>query len=204
MAFKIGIPVEEAEQFCQNELKLFPQSSAYRYVVQEAVEAAALNAPLYREQFDDGSWQVYRRATFAGPSGTRFSFRQYPKYEWVNGKKTKTMQFKLPQLANYPCQGEASLVTQTACGLVIRWLISGDFYHDRVLPISTVHDACYLDSSPEYTVMAARHTAVLMEHAPKYMAELFPAYKALGIQDIPYPAVPEYGPNMKDKHAIQE
>lgn len=198
MAFKIGIPVEEAEQFCQNELKLFPQSSAYRYVVQEAVEAAALNAPLYREQFDDGSWQVYRRATFTGPSGTRFSFRQYPKYEWVNGKKTKTMQFKLPQLANYPCQGEASLVTQTACGLVIRWLISVDFYQDRVVPISTVHDALTADTAPEYTEMVAKYIATLMEYSPKYMAELFPAYKALGIQNIPYPAVPGWGRSLQD------
>jgi hypothetical protein len=51
--------------------------------------------------------------------------------------------------------------------------------------------------------MAARHTATLMEYAPQYMAELFPAYKALGIQDIPYPAVPEFGSNMKDKHHME-
>lgn len=203
MAYKIGITVEEAEEFIQNELKLFPQSSAYRYAVQEAVEGQAETGPIYREQFDDGSWQVYRRGVYVGPSGTQFSFRQYPRYEWINGKKTKVMQFKLPQLANYPCQGEASLVTQVACGLVIRWLLSQNFYDDRVLPISTVHDALYLDSHPELTDPASRHTATLMEYAPKYMAELFPAYKTLGIQDIPYPAVAEYGSNMKDKHHME-
>jgi hypothetical protein len=110
------------------------------------------------------------------------------------------MGFKITQLANYPCQGEASLVTQTSCGLVIRWLISQDFYNDRVLPVCTVHDQNILDAAPELAEMAAKHTATLMEYAPKYMAALFPAYAALGIQDIPYPASPDMGVNLQEAH----
>lgn len=205
MAFKIkGLSAEAAQEFIDNENKLFPESSNYRYVIETEVLENAKHCPISREQTDSGAWQVYRRSYCVAPSGTRYSFRQYPKTEWVAGKKQTTMQFKISQLANYACQGEASLVMQIATGLIIRWLISQDFYNYRVLPISTVHDAAYLDSAPEFVNMAANHTKALMGYAPKYMAQMYPGYAALGIADIPYPAVPEAGPNMGQKHHIEE
>lgn len=201
MAFKIkGMTVQDAEAFIANENALFPESSQFRYQVLEEVEARAPDTPAQREQLPDGRWQVYRRSYYVAPSGTRYSFRQFPKTEWVDGRKVQVMQFKIPQLANYPNQGEASLVMQTGTGLIIRWLIAERFYNDTVLPISTVHDAVYLDTIPERTQMAGLHTKALMEYAPKYMASLFPGYQCL--LDIPYPAVPEAGPNMKDKKEI--
>lgn len=202
IAFKTGCTVEEAQEFIDNELKLFPESSAYRYKVLDIVETSAAQQGYSREQSDDGSWQVYKRGYFTGPSGTRFCFRQYPKNVWEKGQCNRVMQFKLPQVANYPNQGEASLVTQTATGLIIRWLIQNDFFQDQVLPINTVHDACYTDSHPDYTLMAVKQIKALMEYAPKLMAHIFPEYAALGIADIPYPAVPEYGPNMGEKHKV--
>jgi DNA polymerase I-like protein with 3'-5' exonuclease and polymerase domains len=203
ISFKIkGVTVQAAQEFIDNENRLFPESSKYRYVVEEAVEKMAEGLPACREQTDDGRWTLFKRAYFVGPSGTRYSFRQYQKSVYVNGRRENIMQFKLPQLANYPVQGEAALVTQVSCGLIIRWLISQDFYNLRVLPVGTVHDANYLDTAKGFGVPIAKHTAALMAYAPIYMADRLPAYSNL--REIPYPAVPEIGPNLKDLHHLEE
>lgn len=202
IAYKCGGTVEEAQAFIDNEVRLFPESSQFRDREYDEAYSHIEEAPIQREQDDAGRWHVYRVSYTVGPSGTRYSFRQYSKVKWIAGKKQVVTDFKIPQLANYKNQGEASLVTQTACGLVIRWLVENSFYDDQVLPINTVHDALYLDAGAEHWRMAALHVKALMEYAPKYMAALFPKYAALGIQDIPYPAVPEAGPNLRNKDHV--
>jgi hypothetical protein len=92
---------------------------------------------------------------------------------------------------------------QVATALIIRGLIEVDFYNWKALPISTVHDAEYTDTAPELTRTVGLWIKSIMEYAPKYMATLFPGYAALGIQDIPYPAVPEYGLNMRTKQHLE-
>jgi len=90
IAYKTGCTLEEAQAFIDNELKLFPESSAYRFVIQAAVDKAAESAPIMREQNEYGAWGLYRRATFQGPSGTYYSFRQYTKSVWVAGGDVQT------------------------------------------------------------------------------------------------------------------
>lgn len=199
-----GMSVEEAKAFIDNENELFPESSQYRFKVAEIVEQSS-HAPgmMFREQADDGSWRLVRRGAFQAPSTTYFCFRQRDQWKDTGtGRKERVLDFKITEMANYPVQGEASFVMQVADGLIIRWLISKDFYDWKVLPINSVHDATYIDAAPELYRMAALHTKTLMEYAPKHMAKVFPAYAALGIADIPYPAVPEAGPNMKEKKHV--
>lgn len=204
IAYKIkGVTVEAAQAFIDNENKLFPESSQYRHVIEREVEERAMTLPYSREMKPDGvTWGLYKRSYSIGPSGTRYSYRTYTKFVYENGKKTEINVFKLPQLANYQNQGEAALVTQVSCGLIIRWLISQDFYKMQVLPTGTVHDANYLDTADGFAVPVAKYTAQLMEYAPKYMAERLPAYRHLS--EIPYPAVPEIGPNLKDLEHLEE
>ena len=203
MAYKTGCTVEEAEEFIANELKLFPESSAYRYTIEAEVLERAKVSPVCREQDPEtGAWKVYKSAYSIGPSGTRYEYRQYPKAHWADGKKCETMEFKISQLANYQCQGEASLVMQVASGLMLRWLLRERFFNDRVLPFSTVHDAAYADTAPEYTEMAASEMKAIMESAPQVMTQRYPMYAALGIDKVPYPAVPEAGDNLANKTHI--
>lgn len=203
MSYKTGCTVEEAEEFIANELKLFPESSAYRYTIEEEVLARVDGSPVNREQDEvTGAWRIYRESYSIGPSGTRYSYRQYPKTKWVDGQRVETMEFKISQLANYQCQGEASLVTQVATGLYIRWLIGERFFGDKVVPFSTVHDALYSDAAPEFSHMAALRCKELMELAPVVMAARYPGYAALKIDEVPYPAVPEAGRNLSVKDHI--
>lgn len=203
MSYKTGCTVEEAEEFIQNELKLFPESSAYRYTIEAEVLDHAKNTPISREQDPEtGAWKVYRSSYSVGPSGTRYSYRQYPKTHWADGKKVETMEFKISQLANYQCQGEASLVMQVATGLIIRWLLKEEFFDDQAVPFSTVHDASYLDTANYLTITVGHKVKALMEEAPKVMAKRYPGYAALKIDEVPYPAVPEAGQNLAVKTHI--
>ena len=203
MSYKTGCTVEEAEEFIQNELKLFPESSAYRYTIEQEVLDRAKNAPISREQDPEtGAWKVYRSSYSVGPSGTRYSYRQYPKTHWADGKKVETMEFKISQLANYQCQGEASLVMQVATGLIIRWLLKEEFFDDQAVPFSTVHDAAYLDTANYLTTTVGHKVKALMEEAPKVMAKRYPGYATLKIDEVPYPAVPEAGQNLAVKTHI--
>lgn len=198
ISFATGCSVEDAEKFLETEGKLFPQAFGYaRTVVREEVErTGALPSSLFREQMDSGQWIVYRRGYFQAPGGTYYSFRQYP--QWREGQNV--MDYKDTQLANYWCQGEASFIVQVACGRVVRWLIENDFFGGCVLCINTVHDAIYLDCiNEEWARYAGKVVAEIMASTPKWMCERIPGYKAWRYDTTPFPAVPEFGPNMYSK-----
>ncbi|AFV51000.1 DNA polymerase I [Acinetobacter phage Abp1] len=197
ISFSTGCSLEEAEQFKETERKLFPESSTYaERVVRPQVEQNGLTVPMESELVN-GVWKHFRRGFFKANSGTCYSFRQFPKYVKGVGEK---YDYKDTQLANYFCQGEASLIVQAACGRVIRELIARNFAGGLVLPINTVHDACYLDCANEALANEyGKLVKEIMESTPKYMAEIIPALKEWHYDTTPFPAQAEYGINMMDK-----
>lgn len=197
IAYATGCTVEYATEFLALEASLFPESIAYRQVIRDAVERSSL-APenLHREMNDYGGWTVYRTGQWVAPGGTRYSFRQYQ--VWDKEQRKEVLDFKPTQLANYWCQGEASFIVQVACGLVIRWFLQNDFFGGKAVPINTVHDALYVDSSPELTQYVGTCVKQLMEYAPKLLAAKF----QYPYQDVPFPAAAEFGSSMYEKQAI--
>ncbi|YP_009949086.1 DNA polymerase [Acinetobacter phage SWH-Ab-3] len=197
ISFSTGCSLEEAEQFKETERKLFPESFTYaERVVRPQVEQNGLTVPMESELVN-GVWKHFRRGFFKANSGTCYSFRQFPKYVKGVGEK---YDYKDTQLANYFCQGEASLIVQAACGRVIRELILRNFADGLVLPINTVHDACYLDCANEALANEyGKLVKEIMESTPKYMAEIIPALKEWRYDTTPFPAQAEYGINMMDK-----
>lgn len=194
ISFNTGCSLEEAEEFLANEEALFPQSVLYsKTVVRDAVEASGV---LLYEQTEDGRWLGYKRGFFKAEGGTCYSFRQYT--GWKEGQEV--LDYKDTQLANYWCQGEASLIVQAACGRVIRWLIANDFFQGCVLPINTVHDAIYLDCvNAEFARYAGKMVEQIMNSTPRDMCRTIPAYTNWRYDTTPFPAVAEYGPSMYDK-----
>lgn len=196
ISYATGCSVEDAQAFIDTEAKLFPQSIAFRQVVRDRVEETGLAAPLQREFTDGAGFSIYRRGYFDAKGGTRYSFRQYQKY--VDGQTI--MDYKDTQIANYWCQGEASFIVQASCGFVVRWLIENDFFGGAVLCINTVHDAIYLDCvNEEWARYAGKMVAQIMADTPRRMCETMPAYKDWNYHTTPFPAVPEFGPNMMEK-----
>ncbi|QQO92951.1 putative DNA directed DNA polymerase [Acinetobacter phage Pipo] len=197
ISFSTGCSLEEAEQFKETERKLFPESSTYaERVVRPQVEQNGLTVPMESELVN-GVWKHFRRGFFKANSGTCYSFRQFPKYVKGVGEK---YDYKDTQIANYPIQGEASLIVQAACGRVIRELIARNFAGGLVLPINTVHDAIYLDCATESLANEyGKLVQEIMESTPKYMAEIIPALKEWRYDTTPFPAAAEYGINMMDK-----
>lgn len=198
IAYSTGCTLEEAEQFKETELKLFPESSVFAELhIRPEVERTGLEAKLEREQDPEtGVWKYYRRGYFKAKGGTCYSFRQYPKRE--DGKEY--YDYKDTQIANYAIQGEASFIVQAACGRIIRALIERDFFAGKVLPINTVHDCVQTDcATQELAVTAGTLVKDIMESTPKWLTEQIPAYKDWQYDTTPFPAELEVGTSMMNK-----
>ena len=198
IAFSTGCTIEEAEQFKETELKLFPESSVFAQLhIRPEVERVGLTKPMEREQDPEtGIWKHYRRGYFQAKGGTCYSFRQFPKRE--DGKEY--YDYKDTQIANYAIQGEASFIVQAACGRVIRALLERDFYSEQVLPINTVHDCIQTDcASQELAVLAGTMVKEIMESTPKWLCEKIPTYTEWNYHTTPFPAELEVGESMMNK-----
>lgn len=192
IAFATGCTIAEAQNFIDTEKALFPDVEAYYdNIIMPEVEASG---EVQREQSDDGSWRLYKRGTWKSPGGTCYSFRQYPKRNWVNGVKYESMEYKPTQVRNYPIQGESGFFVQGVCGMVIRWLIANDFFGGKVFVINTVHDAIYLDCHRDVLDVVAEGVKVIMESLPDHFNKCF-GYD-LG---VPFPAAVEFGRSMFEK-----
>lgn len=199
IAFNVGCTLEFAEQFQENEMKMFPISRGFRQVIADEVErTGALPSGIHREMGPTGMWQVYRRGYYKAPSTTCYSFRQQP--QWDKDARQEVMKYKATQMANYPFQGEAGFMMSVSMGRICRWLISKDWFGGKVCLINNVHDAAYLDVADEVVGReAALGVKAIMEDAPKYLTALFPEYD---MADVPFPAAAEWGQNMQHKTHI--
>ncbi|BBD74659.1 DNA polymerase [Pectobacterium phage PPWS2] len=199
IAFNVGCTVEFAEQFQENEMKMFPISRGFRQVIADEVErTGALPSGIHREMGPSGFWQVYRRGYFRAPSTTCYSFRQHP--QWDKEARQEVMKYKATQMANYPFQGESGFMMSSSMGRICRWLISKDWFDGKVCLINNVHDAAYLDVADEEVGReAALGVKAIMEDAPRHMTALWPEYD---MADVPFPAAAEMGPNMQHKTHI--
>lgn len=196
IAFSVGCTVEFARQFQENEMKMFPISRGYRQVIADEVErTGALPSGIHREMSAAGTWQVYRRGYFTGPSSTRYSFRQH--LAWDKESRQEIMKYKATQMANYPMQGDASFMMSAAMGRICRWLIGMDWFGGAVCLINNVHDCCHLDCKDERAALeAGRGVKSIMEDMPRYLTEHFVGFD---IAEIPFPAAMEIGTNLMDK-----
>lgn len=196
IAYNTGCTVQFAQEFQENEMKLFPISRGFRQVIIDEVEkTGSTPAGIHREMYDNGQWGVYRRGTYTGPSGTKYSFRQ--QNTWDKESRQYVMQYKATQMANYPFQGEAGFMMSSSMGRICRWLISENWFDNQVCLINNVHDAAYMDAANEVVGRrAALGAKAIMEDAPKYLTALFPKYN---MADVPFPAAAEMGDSMYSK-----
>lgn len=200
LAYACGITEEQAQQFKDTELKLFPEMASYaQRHVRPIVEQNGAGH-LHREADEYGNFRVYHRGYYPAPSGTCYSFREREKF--VDGRTV--MAYKDTEIANYWCQGEASFIVQAACGYVIRALIEADFEGGKVLPINTVHDAIYLDcASEELAIKWGKRVQEIMEETPKKLCTVIPALQDVLYNEVHFPAVPEYGDSLFAKERIK-
>lgn len=197
IAFATGMPVDEAEAFIANEKALFPEVEAwYDNAVIRAVESSIVRK---REQTDDGNWRLYGTGTWVAPGGTTYEFRQYPKSRWYQGQRIDSMEFKPTQMRNYPIQGESGFFVQGVAGMVVRWLISQDFFGGLVHVVNQVHDAIYLDVHNSVRDTVCHSIKQIMEYLPTYFSQKY-GYTL----NVPFPVEVEYGPNMAEKVKFKE
>ncbi len=191
IAFSTGCTLEEAQLFIDTETAMFPEVELFMdYVLAQA----NANKTMHREQSDDGVWRQYGRGHYQAPGGTCYSFRQIEKKSWHNGQSHTSMEFRIPQVRNYWCQGESGFFVQGVGGLLIRWLIANDFFGGRVVVINTVHDAFYLDCQYEVLDIVAAGVKSIMESLPQF----FNSHHGYDL-GVPFPAAVEFGRSMHEK-----
>lgn len=204
VAFAAGCTVEFAQEFLDNEARMFPTTIGFRAIVKEEVERTGAAGRIYREQADDGSYRIYRIGTWTSPAGARYSFRQKEQWKEVvpGQRKQKVMDYKETEMANYWCQGEAFFLMAVAAGMVLRALLARDWFDNQVCLITNVHDALYLDSAnPEVGREASLLVKQCMEDAPKRIHQLWPNYGIIG--EVPFPAEAEMGLSMYSKEKVE-
>lgn len=198
IAFATGVSVEYAEEFLATEERLFPRAIGFRQVVRQEVErTGALPGGLFREMDDAGNYRVYRRGYYQAPGGTCYSFRQVD--QWNPDTKSRCMDYKATQIANYWCQGEAGYLMTLSAGRVMRWLVHHPAFLSKVFIINNVHDALYLDVHKDFAREVALAVKAILEDAPKYMS----AELGYNISHVPFPAVAEMGPSMAKKEEVK-
>lgn len=201
MAMSTGKTQEFCQAFIDAEKKAFPEVEEwYDNVVYPTVErTAASNKPI-RLEVEEGRWALFGWGTFTTPSGTTYQFRQQSKTRWnpVSKRREEMKEFTVPQMRNYPIQGESGFFVQLACGMLIRHFIANDFYGGKCLPINTVHDACYFDTHKDVLVQAAYEVEAIMESIPEMLNHMWPAYNC----EVPFPVAGGAGPNMAVEHHV--
>ncbi|HDC4630200.1 DNA polymerase [Enterobacter kobei] len=197
IAYSTGCSEEEAQAFIDNEKGLFPEVEEwFDAVIFPAVERSG-QSNVFKEQDENGRWQVYRRGHFRSPGGTCYSFRQYEK--WNKAARAYLMEYKPTQMRNYPIQGETAFWVQGIGGLLFRWLLANDFFGGRVVPINQVHDAFYFDVAPDCPHEFFVGLKAIMESIPEYYNHIWPEYNLT----VPFPAEVEAGPSMYEKHHVE-
>lgn len=197
IAYSTGCSEEEAQAFIDNEKALFPEVEEwFERVVFPAIEKSGANH-VFKEQDENGRWSVYRRGYFKAPGGTRYSFRQYER--WNSAARSYLMEYKPTQMRNYPIQGETAFWVQGIGGLLFRWLLSNNFFDGRVVPINQVHDAFYFDIAPDCPHEFFVGLKAIMECIPEYYNHVWPEYDLR----VPFPCEVEAGPSMYEKHHVE-
>lgn len=192
IAFATGCTVEDAQAFIDTERALFPGvEKFYDEMITPVVRA---NGQTHREQREDNSWRLYKRGHWQSPGGTCYSFREWETTSWEGGQRVIRMDYKPTQIRNYPIQGESGFFVQGICGLVVRWLISKNFFDGRVFIINTVHDALYLDCHRSVMAEVCVELKRIMETLPQYFSQKY-GYNL----DVPFPVVVEFGRSMGEK-----
>ncbi len=196
IAYSTGCDEQEAQEFIDNEKRLFPEvESWYTDYMFPLVEQNG-QTHVHREMLPDNRWQAYHRGYFEAPSRTCYSFRQYS--SWSSAARSYIMQYKPTQMRNYPIQGETAFWVQAIGGLVYRWLLSNDFFGGRVCPMNAVHDALYFDTAPDCPQEFFVGLKAIMQSIPEYMNHHFPEYQ----MHIPFPVDIKAGASMAEEKGV--
>ncbi|CCI88403.2 DNA polymerase I, phage-associated [Yersinia phage phiR8-01] len=195
MAMSTGKTKDFCEAFIAAEKAAFPEVEEwFENCVFKSVEETSLKNKPIRIEFGENQYKMIRWGTFTTPSGTTYQFRQVTKQKWDRNTKKyiDISEFRIPQMRNYPVQGESGFFVQLSCALLIRHFIKQDFYNNRALPINTVHDANYFDVKKEVASDVALAVECIMESIPEVMNAFWPAYNC----EVPFPVAGGAGPSM--------
>lgn len=193
VAYAAGCSIEEAQEFLDTKVRMFPGVEAFVKHVADTVQETSTP---HRELDPDGRWRLRHTGYFKAPGGIEYSFKTYPRTVYGDAGPVEVQDFKPTQMRNYPIQGEASLFVQCATGWLIRALFARNFFDGKAVPFNTVHDSVWIDVHKDVVEELAEVVRTNLEFIPQGMAKL--GYDL----DLDYPVDITVGPNLQDQYPI--
>lgn len=195
IAAATGMTVEEVEGMIENEERTYPGIVQFNSSVEQAVIRSA--TPYGAVDNDTGQWKIYRRGQYAGPTGTRYTFRTWNAPEFLR-KRGTDQSFSPPELKNYPVQGTGGEFVQCILGRLWRHFVALDFYGWKAFLVNTVHDCVWADTHKSVTLQVATDMRRIMQSIPDWYNTRY----GMTI-NVPFPVDAEYGINMMDLHHVE-
>ncbi|CAB1282929.1 DNA polymerase I, phage-associated [Xylella phage Cota] len=200
IAATTGMPIEEVEALIAAEEKLYPAVTAYyERVTQKIAENRVPTQRFVQHPEIAGITCQLGRSHFTTPDGKVYSYSEQPSPGWLVRQKKITQSFSPTEIKNYVVQGTGGEWAKAAMALAVRAFYAHKNFGGRSLLVNQVHDALYLDSSPEVEVQSAALLHACMEEASAYMSKLFNWNIA-----VPVPTETKSGASMIEEHDLPE
>lgn len=200
IAVTTGMPQEEVEELIEAESKRYPQVDAYYDMVTETIGANRVPTSRFVQHPEvPGITCQLGRSHFTTPDGKMYSYSEQPSPGWLVRQKKITQSFSPTEIKNYVVQGTGGEWAKAAMALAVRAFYSHKNFGGRAVLVNQVHDALYIDTSPEVEVQSAALLHACMEEASAYMSYVF----KWNI-DVPVPTETKSGASMIEEHDLPE
>lgn len=195
-----GLPLETVEAIIAAEEARYPEVGEYFERLQTAIEARHVEDPAKVVRHPERPQVVVRlgHSLNRAEDGRVYTYPSSPAPEFQL-RHGKTWSISPTIVKNYRVQGTGASWMKAAMYLLDREVANRPHWVGKVLPVSTVHDALYLDVHPDFVQEALPVLAACMRAATSLMHTLWrwPA-------KIQVPAVVSMGPSMGEQEEIPD
>lgn len=169
IAASTGMTEQAVQELVDAENAMYPGIELFNEHVASTVKTSAKATSLW-ERTPEGKNVQIMRGQFVGPTGTRWTFRQWVAPEYLR-KRGTLASFSPTEMKNYPVQGTAAELVQVVMGRVWRHFLMKDNYGGKALLVNQVHDALYMDAHLSVYKQAARDMLDIMQSADQIFNE---------------------------------
>lgn len=178
IAASTGMAVEDVEALILAEAERYPEVDKFYEILTGIIKANRVPTNRFVQHPEvPGMTCQLGRSHYTTPDGKLYAYSESPSPGWLARRSAAQggtpQSFSPTEIRNYVVQGTGGEWAKAAMALSIRAFYAYKNFGGRSLLVNQVHDALYLDSSPEVEVQSAALLHACMEEASAYMEYLF-------------------------------
>lgn len=173
-----GIPIDDVKALIAAEEIRYPEVETYYAELTRTIKANSEPTNKFAQHPDVPHLTCnFRKSHFQTPDGKLYTYRESPAPEFLAKRPLSkggcTTSFSPTEIKNYVVQGEGGEWAKAAMLLALRAFYKTGNFGGKALLVNQVHDAVYVDSSPEVALKAAATLHACMEAASEFMEWYF-------------------------------